>query len=235
MNRIDRMQKGRAPRPAEPFFGTVAGAGGVNSDTNVAVTVCNSIIWGNSAPKNNNISGSISNRNSVVDGDDPLFSDSNYYLSYQSPCINAGDNSAVTNSTDLDGNARIVDTTVDMGCYEAYDDGSDIDVDSSTDYEEGVHDGTNPNLSDDDGSDDDEELFTGTDPLDDQSFFFVAYDGTTLSWPHTANRDYSLYGCTNLTENSWLFMVSTSSSNLMPGTAYDSIFYNVQAETKSIN
>ena len=43
--------------------------------------------------------------------------DEDFRLSANSPCIDAGDNSAVTVTTDLAGNARIVDT-VDMGAYE---------------------------------------------------------------------------------------------------------------------
>jgi hypothetical protein len=54
---------------------------------------------------------------------DPWFIDpdgSNYRLTPISQCINAGDNSAVPPSvlTDLDGNPRIVNGTVDMGAYE---------------------------------------------------------------------------------------------------------------------
>ncbi len=51
----------------------------------------------------------------------PLFVDAgagNYRLAAGSPCIGAGDNSAVSNAEDLDGNPRIVNATVDMGAYE---------------------------------------------------------------------------------------------------------------------
>ena len=41
-----------------------------------------------------------------------------YRLAAGSPCIDAGDNSYVTTSTDLDGNARIANGAVDIGCYE---------------------------------------------------------------------------------------------------------------------
>ena len=52
---------------------------------------------------------------------DPGFVDAatgDYRLSAGSPCIDAGDNSYVTTSTDLAGNARIANGTVDIGCYE---------------------------------------------------------------------------------------------------------------------
>ena len=45
--------------------------------------------------------------------------DGDYHLSLASPCINAGNNSFVTVSNDLDGNLRIVGGEVDMGCYES--------------------------------------------------------------------------------------------------------------------
>lgn len=51
----------------------------------------------------------------------PLFANlpaGDFHLKAASPCINAGDNSGVTNSTDLDGNLRIVGGTVDLGAYE---------------------------------------------------------------------------------------------------------------------
>ena len=41
-----------------------------------------------------------------------------YRLAAGSPCIDAGDNSYVTSTTDLAGNARIANGTVDIGCYE---------------------------------------------------------------------------------------------------------------------
>ena len=46
--------------------------------------------------------------------------DDNLRLSFWSPCIDVGDNSVVdANSTDLDGNERIINGIVDMGAYEA--------------------------------------------------------------------------------------------------------------------
>ncbi len=54
---------------------------------------------------------------------DPLFVDADnddFHLSLGSPCIDVGDNSVVeANSTDLDGNPRIINGIVDMGAYEA--------------------------------------------------------------------------------------------------------------------
>lgn len=50
---------------------------------------------------------------------DPLFvGGGDYHFQHSSPCINAGDNSHVTSSADLDLQPRIASCAVDMGCYE---------------------------------------------------------------------------------------------------------------------
>ena len=55
---------------------------------------------------------------------DPMFVDEaggNLRLLTASPCINAGDDEAVSAATDLDGNQRIFDGQVDLGAYESQD------------------------------------------------------------------------------------------------------------------
>jgi len=73
--------------------------------TNCCTTVGN----GNTTLPNNSISNA------------PVFVDAahgNYHLQVGSPGIDAGNDLYVTNATDLDGNPRIVNGNVDMGCYE---------------------------------------------------------------------------------------------------------------------
>lgn len=57
----------------------------------------------------------------VISNQDPLFTDASngdFSLQIGSPAINSGDNTNVTATTDIDGNSRIFNTTVDMGAYE---------------------------------------------------------------------------------------------------------------------
>jgi hypothetical protein len=57
--------------------------------------------------------GNITNEPGFIDPDS-----ANYRLALNSPCINAGNNSYAPTGFDLDGHARIVGATVDLGAYE---------------------------------------------------------------------------------------------------------------------
>ena len=102
-------------------------------------TIRNSIIWGNT--DTNGITdnvysefSSIAYQNCLVGGepigngiilnDNPFFIDtanSNYRLHCFSPAIDAGNNACLGSvTTDLDGNPRIINGTVDLGVYEFY-------------------------------------------------------------------------------------------------------------------
>ncbi len=127
------------------FYNNTASArgGGMhNWDSNPVLV--NTILWGNSDTHgidesaqihNEGTSAPVVNYSLIQDwasggtgnlSDDPLFVDAangDLHLQPGSPAIDAGDNGAVPAevTTDLDGNARLVNATVDMGAYEATD------------------------------------------------------------------------------------------------------------------
>jgi len=145
------------------FLGNTAtnAGGGISHGTPVhTLTVTNCIFWGNSDVGGMDESAQIHvstgtptvNFSDVQGGwtgaggvgnlnVDPLFVDADdLRLTAGSPCIDAGDNSVVTEPTDLDGNPRIANGTVDMGAYEIEDcncngvnDGADILAGTSPD------------------------------------------------------------------------------------------------------
>ena len=111
-------------------------SGGIDID-GCNVTLTNCILWGNSGPQTvgdipvvsySNIQGGWPGVGNI--DVDPGFADPNgvdgiagtqddsFRLSADSLCIDAGDNSAVTVTTDMDGNQRIVNNFVDIGAYE---------------------------------------------------------------------------------------------------------------------
>lgn len=105
---------------------SASAAGGVYN-----ANVVNCIVWGNKANSGDaNCAGvlmSIRYSCTTLAGGEanitsnPLFVDAanaNYMLSTNSPCRDAGTNSANTASTDLEGNARIYNERIDMGAYE---------------------------------------------------------------------------------------------------------------------
>ncbi|MCK4564369.1 MAG: hypothetical protein KAU94_06825, partial [Verrucomicrobia bacterium] len=117
---------------------------------------------------------------------DPLFIDAaagNWRIGYGSPCIDAGTNGTVQSSTDLDGNARIVNSIVDMGAYE---------------YDGEIYD------SDGDRSTDSDEYTADTDPTDGNDWFHIAsISNSAVFFDSSASRWYTLLACTNLVEGVW--------------------------------
>ena len=116
----------------------------------------------------------------------PMFvSSENYRLGYGSPCIDAGTNAYAAGSTDLDGTARIVNTTVDMGAYE---------------YDAGLYDTDGDTVTDGD------ELVADTDPVDAEDYFHITgidFYPPVMWFPSSDTRLYTLQMSTNLVEGSW--------------------------------
>jgi hypothetical protein len=136
----------------------------------------------------------------------PLFVDTtgwaNLRMQPNSPCINAGNNSYVTGSTDLDGNLRIAGGTVDIGAYEFQSPASIISyawlqqfglpIDGSAVF-------TDP---DGDGVDNYHEWLAGTNPTNRfsspaQLTITPAATNLVLTWPTNA-VGFTLQSTTNL-------------------------------------
>ena len=136
----------------------------------------------------------------------PLFVDygsGNLRLQTNSPCINAGNNAYGSGTTDLDGNARIVSGTVDIGAYEFQRSGSVISyawlqqygfpTDGSADYADPDHDGMN-NW---------QEWVCGTDPTNPLSVLRLLSatprgPNATVTWQSIAGVSYFLERSPNL-------------------------------------
>jgi len=126
---------------------TYSSAGVKAGNTYSSPILTNSIVWGNQSSDGSpsNLSGTFTCTHSALEGgcegdsiitlsaeNPPLFvnpsltagaedstANVDWHLLQGSPCINRGDNAAVTNGLDLDGTVRIKRDTVDMGCYES--------------------------------------------------------------------------------------------------------------------
>jgi hypothetical protein len=132
------------PHPVITNCTFTGNTGGAISNNNGSVpTVVNAIVWGNLG---GSINGSSMVSFSDVEGGhagtenldaDPLFLDpsgefGNYRLASGSPCLDRGDNDAPhLPATDLDGNSRISNGSVDIGAYEDVACGSSADCDDT--------------------------------------------------------------------------------------------------------
>jgi hypothetical protein len=150
----------------------------------------------------NGVNGNITNA--------PLFVDAangNFRLQSNSPCINWGNNSVVSNTTDLAGNPRIVEGVVDMGAYEYQEviGLADSDNDGINDDWERSHGGNqNPERTCSNGVNTILQAYiAGLDPHDPADKFSFLVDrstpfGNVLRWQNVAGREYAVYYSTNL-------------------------------------
>ena len=144
--------------------------------------------------------GNITNATLFVD-----LAGGNLRLQSNSPCINAGNNRAVTNSTDLDGNSRIVGGTVDMGAYECQSpalldyytwlQGFGLPTSASAVYAD----------SDGDQMNNWQEWRADTNPTNGLSVLRIVNatkgpNGAEVTWQSVATRNYWLERATNLGE-----------------------------------
>ncbi|VGO21279.1 right-handed parallel beta-helix repeat-containing protein [Pontiella sulfatireligans] len=150
-----------------------------------------------------------------------------YSLSNDSPCLNAGDDSQVTATTDLYGNARIEQGASDLGVYEHRYGAqtADTDLDGLPDsWEDDYFETTNLCLSDDDSDEDGfsnlEEYYAGTNPTNDNSFMqFTLEHGTNqvieLNWTmnNSKERIYHILWTPSLTNQFEHLYSTTTQSN----------------------
>ena len=144
--------------------------------------------------------GNITNRPEFVN-----WTNNDFHLRSNSPCINSGDNSYISLTNDLDGNPRFVGLTVDLGPYEfqsplsvlsyAWAQQYGLPTDGSVDYAD--LDGT--------GMNDWQKWIAGLDPTNAASVLAMLPPlatnnamGVTVSWQSVSNRTYYLQSSTNL-------------------------------------
>src|SRR5262249_38258106 len=137
----------------------------------------------------------------------PLFVDlarGNLRLQSNSPCINAGNNSYVSEATDLDGNPRIAGSTVDIGAYEFENPTSIISYSWLQQYgmaTDGSADFTDPDA---DGMNNWQEWRCGTDPTSALSVLrllspFVSKTNVVVTWQSVVGVKYFLERASTLT------------------------------------
>jgi hypothetical protein len=176
----------------------------------------NCTLTGNSALHGSGAYGGLLNNCIVLDGSEnssmshswttaPLFVDQaagNLRLQSNSPCINAGNNSYVTNATDLDGNPRIAGSTVDIGAYEFQSPASIISYAWLQQFNLPINPATDTADPDGDGVNNYREWLAGSDPTNPFSFppllTLIPYGANViLTWPTNA-VGFTLQSTTNL-------------------------------------
>ena len=196
--------------------------GGVDGSSDGVLNNC--IVFNNSAPANANYFrnsfnayGSMNNCCTIpfsTNGvgnitNQPGFLDlagKDFHLQSNSPCVNAGNNSYVTNATDFDGNPRIVGGTVDMGAYEFQTPASIISYAWLQQY--GLPTDGSADFIDSDGTGmiNQQKWIAGLNPTNPASILAMLppvatnnASGVTIRWQSVNNRTYYLQRGSDLT------------------------------------
>ena len=184
-------------------------------------TANNCIVWYNEAPTGNDLDSVTAHYSCSpdaehgVDGNStnaPCFvavENGDYRLMSNSPCINWGNDAAVTAALDLDGNPRINDGYVDMGAYEFQGTPvADRDGDGMDDLWERNSFGYNADAAanaDGDAFCNEAEFIAGTNPTNSTSFFSVTNavpsSGFVVEWNAVSNRYYTVLWANGLTND----------------------------------
>jgi hypothetical protein len=177
----------------------------------------NSIIYDNTAPSGSNNIGTkfvncctIPNLSGGGITNEPLFENltgGDYHLQSSSPCINAGNNSYVSATNDLDGNPRIVGGTVDVGAYEYQTPTSIISYAWLQQY--GLPTNGSADFADLDGNGMNiyQDWVAGLNPTNAASVLALYppasanTTGLTVTWQSVNNRKYYLQSSTNLSSS----------------------------------
>ncbi len=171
------------------YYNTVMGDGSANYSAGGSFANCCT------TPLPLNVLNNITNDPAFVD-----YANGNFHLQSNSPCINSGNNSHVTTSTDLDGNPRIVDGLVDIGAYEYQTPGFILPYYWAQQYGLSL-DGSID--SDGDGMNNWQEAVAGTNPTNAASVLKMlsisnSVPGNIVKWQSVANKVYYLQRSTNL-------------------------------------
>ncbi len=142
--------------------------------------------------------GNITNAPSFVD-----LTGGDFHLQTNSPCINAGNNTLVYSSTDLDGNPRIKGGTVDMGAYEFQNPVSNIPYIWLQTYGLPITNNVDSADPDGDGVNNWQEWQAGTVPTNALSVLKMCCptgdaSGITVTWHSVSGKTYYLQQSTNL-------------------------------------
>jgi hypothetical protein len=158
----------------------------------------------------------------------PLFVDlagSNLRLQTNSPCINAGYNGYVTNSTDFDGNPRIVGGTVDMGVYEYPSPSSTISYAWLQRYGLPTDGSADHTDADSDRMDNWQEWVAGTDPTNSASLLqllppAIVPPALLLRWNSDASHTYFIERASDLGTTEPFSLLQTNIAGLAGTTSF---------------